>query len=153
MMGVGLLALPVIVIAQERIAGGALQQEASWSALKSLADIARSRADMALDKIAKMEACGQAGRIYAPGAAGADAQGCRPAVSQQTCTYSYSLKDLGGNGSNRGNYGTGNYSRCVAALPGPEYQLVSYDVCYEDLNECSSDGLLCLFSKQTCTFQ
>lgn len=42
-----LLAAPVVAVAQERTAGGNLQQEASWTALRTLADQANSNAKVA----------------------------------------------------------------------------------------------------------
>jgi len=80
------LALPQLVPAQERVAAGSLQQEASWGALKSLAEVANGNAKMAqiaatsaLDKANRIEACGKKGQLYAPDTAGADpVSGCKP---------------------------------------------------------------------------
>jgi hypothetical protein len=78
------LVLATPVVAQERVAAGSLQQEASWSALKTLADVARDKANIAqitandaLDRATKIETCGKLGKLYAPGVAGVDANNCK----------------------------------------------------------------------------
>lgn len=80
-----LLWAPAICLAQERTAGGSLQQEASWSALTNLIDqasasakIANITANEALMIARKIELCGKAGLIYAPNTPDADAiTGCK----------------------------------------------------------------------------
>ncbi len=79
--------------AQERTASGNLQQETTWNALKTVLDLAgtkaetaKTNADAALNMAARMEACGKLGKIYAPGSSGADAAtGCRSRVSLTSC--------------------------------------------------------------------
>ncbi|TKW60640.1 MAG: hypothetical protein DI628_07000 [Blastochloris viridis] len=75
--------------AQERTAGGNLQNEASWNALKGIADSANNNAKSAHIRLNQVEACGKLGMFYAPGAAGSDGQGCKaPAMGNQGSRWS-----------------------------------------------------------------
>ncbi len=62
-------------LALETTSSGNLQTEASWSALKSMVDNANGRITILQTAIT---ACSQSGKLYAPGAATADAGGCIP---------------------------------------------------------------------------
>lgn len=93
----GLCLLLPAAHAQEITAGGALAQEASWSALKQLVDVAHGTAktaqitaSSALDKATKIEACGKERKVYTPDvtAKGADANGCistTPLINMAKC--------------------------------------------------------------------
>lgn len=61
------LAMPY---AQERTAGGTLQNQASWSALQNLTEQANGNAKNAHIRLNKTEACAQRGMLYAPGRSG-----------------------------------------------------------------------------------
>ena len=69
-----------VVYAQERTAAGNLATEASWSALKSLADQANNNAKSAHIRLNKTEECAEKGMLYAPHAEDAE-QGCKPLSS------------------------------------------------------------------------
>lgn len=75
--------LAISAHAQERTAGGALDVQMTWTALKGIADAAKHQAEVAtiaanaaLDKTKKIEACGLKGMFYTPEKAGADGEGC-----------------------------------------------------------------------------
>ncbi len=115
-----LLALSAVgtLIAQETTAAGTMNAQMSWTALKNLidqavnqakvatitAENAKTTAEDALARAMKIEACGNKGMIYAPGAVGADVGGC--IVSQNgvlsgityssTGTKSYTLPKTAG---------------------------------------------------------
>lgn len=75
--------------AQERTASGPLQTEASWSALKGIADSANNNAKSAHIRLNQVETCGKLGMFYAPGAPGSDGQGCKaPAMGNQGSRWS-----------------------------------------------------------------
>ncbi|MBW9067142.1 hypothetical protein [Agrobacterium pusense] len=61
------LAMPY---AQERTAGGTLQNQASWTALQGLLEQANGNARNAHTRLNKTEACAQRGMLYAPGRSG-----------------------------------------------------------------------------------
>lgn len=84
--------LPFGVIgAQEVTASGNLKNEASWNALKSLADTANNTARTAQIMANAIKDCGVKGMFYSPGVSGADAQGCKapptPAPGFSRVTY------------------------------------------------------------------
>jgi len=89
-----LLALPLLAPeAQERTASTNQSQEATWNALKTVinlagtkADAAKTEAEAALTTATRMEACGKEGKIYAPGSSGADpVTGCRNRITLSSC--------------------------------------------------------------------
>ena len=62
--------------AQERSASGSMDTQVTWTALSNLAKAANDKADMVGTRVDQIVVCGKKNMIYAPGAAGADAQGC-----------------------------------------------------------------------------
>lgn len=80
------LALPLLAVAQERTAGGNLQTEATWTALKNATDQANGNAKMALSLAEAIKNCGMKGLVYAPGMAGADSTGCKAAAAPDPAT-------------------------------------------------------------------
>lgn len=71
-----LLVMPVLGVSQERVAGGSLQQEASWSALKHLAELANSNAMLANTLAQALATCNDKKMLYSPSSADKDANGC-----------------------------------------------------------------------------
>lgn len=69
------------------------------------------------------------------------------AAPGRQCSYTYKEIQLGGHG---GNYATLNYVDCINNIP-TGYQFIGYDVCFEDGNYCTVDGLMCFYSKETCS--
>ncbi len=78
-----LLALPlcglsfVTVSAQETTVSAGLNNQMSWSALKSLVDQANGNAKTSLTLASAIRDCGIKDMIYSPGTSGADANGCK----------------------------------------------------------------------------
>lgn len=79
MLGGMLLVLP-LAHAQERTAGSALDAQMSWSALSSQIKSVDVKTEGVISKIDQAILCGKNGKIYAPGAPGADAGGCKDAA-------------------------------------------------------------------------
>jgi len=85
--------LPCSMQAQERTAPANLPQETTWHALQdqsnatlSQANIAHITTTAANAKLAKIEACAKLGKLYAPGASGADpVTGCRSNIALTGC--------------------------------------------------------------------
>ena len=82
-----LLTLGVPALAQERTAGGPLQNEASWAALKNLTEQANANAKTAHIRLDQMALCGNKSMFYAPDAEDADTDGCKPGQSQDTLVF------------------------------------------------------------------
>ena len=98
---VALCALATPLHAQERTAGGSLNNQMTWTALKSLSEQANANAKTAKILAEAIAACGQKSMLYSPGQTGADAQGCKPAMPDPSTlninTYTKSLCTRGGN--------------------------------------------------------
>lgn len=62
--------------AQERAAGGSLETQVTWSALSTKINSMGARVDAANARIDQLVVCGKLGKLYAPGHASADADGC-----------------------------------------------------------------------------
>ncbi len=89
----------VSATAQERVASGNMNVEATWQALKSLTEQANGNAKMALNLANSQYTCSLKGMFYSPGAAGVDADKCKASTmpnpaqlaiktySQKLCTY------------------------------------------------------------------
>lgn len=77
------LVLPVcglsysVSLAQETTAGGSLDNQMTWNALKSLAEQANGNAKTSLLLASAIRDCGVKDMIYSPGTDGADANGCK----------------------------------------------------------------------------
>ncbi len=71
-----LLVLPHLPHAQERTATGNLDQQASWTALKNLAEQANGNAKIAKITSDKIVACNNVQKLYAPDNPAKDANGC-----------------------------------------------------------------------------
>lgn len=66
--------------AQERAAGSTLETQMTWSALSSKIKTTQDYAEGVNSKLDQAIACGKLGKLYAPGANGADPKGCKEAV-------------------------------------------------------------------------
>lgn len=73
------LAWPLGVFAQERAAGGNLEVQANWTALKNMITAQDMKITGLTDLANAIKGCGVKGMIYAPGTAGIDGQGCKTA--------------------------------------------------------------------------
>ena len=73
--------------AQERTATGTLDNQASWAALKSLTEQANTNAQTAHIRLNQWDICAKQGMLYAPGEAGANAQGCKAVATPKNCTW------------------------------------------------------------------
>jgi len=73
-------------------------------------------------------------------------------IQQRNCSYQYaSVVPSGeGNFNYHQNYNTIQMQTCINNRPDDSWQFVGYDVCYEDDHDCSTDGLLCFYSKAVC---
>lgn len=67
--------------AQERAAGGPVETQMTWSALNDLVKAANVKIEGVNSRIDQIVVCGTKGWTYAPGAPGADAQGCKEPVT------------------------------------------------------------------------
>ncbi len=67
---------PFIPHAQERAAGGAVDTQMTWSALSTQINGVSVKADAVNSRVDQAVVCGRLGKVYAPGATGADANGC-----------------------------------------------------------------------------
>lgn len=65
--------------AQERTAGSSLDTQMTWTALAAQAKAAKDAADAVNSRVNQIAICGSQGKVYAPGAPGANAQGCKAA--------------------------------------------------------------------------
>ncbi|TKW62057.1 MAG: hypothetical protein DI628_05410 [Blastochloris viridis] len=65
------------VSAQETVAGGTLDTQMSWAALKGVAEQANGNAKTSLALATAIRDCGIKDMIYSPGTNGADANGCK----------------------------------------------------------------------------
>ena len=79
----------------------------------------------------------------------------KPAIV--SCTFEYKSIDMDqvdsatfANRKDRSNYGTQNFSVCQNNVPDKSWQVIGYDVCYDDDSGCTSDGLLCMYAKPNC---
>jgi len=70
-----------MTIAQERTAGGSLNQEASWNALRNLIEQATGDVKMVRADLNAIKACALKGMLHSPGVAGADEAGCMTPIS------------------------------------------------------------------------
>lgn len=71
-----LLLIAPLAHAQERTAAGALETQMTWSALSSKVSAVDAKVDGVNTKLEQAILCGKEGKLYAPGAAGADSRGC-----------------------------------------------------------------------------
>ena len=62
--------------AQERVAGGALDSQMTWTALSNKIDQASQKTDILQAQVDQIKKCGAKRMSYTPGAAGADSDGC-----------------------------------------------------------------------------
>lgn len=79
------LAIPCS-FAQERAAGGSLDTQVTWTALSDMAKAASDKATAVNTRVDQVVVCGKVGRVYAPGVAGADSNGCLDAMAVDTTT-------------------------------------------------------------------
>lgn len=63
-------------MAQERTAAGAMDTQMTWTALSAKVQSANDKADAVNVRVDQVVVCGKKGMVYAPGATGADSQGC-----------------------------------------------------------------------------
>ncbi|MCZ7935726.1 hypothetical protein O9X90_25700 [Agrobacterium leguminum] len=84
--------------AQERTAAGATETQMNWSTLNTKVTSANTKADAVNTRVDQVVVCGRKGMVYAPGQAGADAQGC--IVSKLDSTYVNMLNDINSNITN-----------------------------------------------------
>ena len=81
-------------LAQERAAGSSLENQMTWTALQNQIAGAQTYAKALSDKLDQAIACGNLGKLYAPGAAGADTMGCKfPIVDLSTNTDIINIKN------------------------------------------------------------
>ncbi len=95
-LSVTLLVIPA-ASGQERAATGSVETQVTWTALRSLVDQAKASSDGAHARIDQIGKCGGKGMLYAPTAAGKDADGCLAIGGSSPKMKSYSY------------YGTGNW--------------------------------------------
>lgn len=78
------LALPLLCSsahAQERAAGSGMETQMTWTALSTQINAVSGKVDAVNSRVDQVVVCGKLGKIYAPGAPGATAQGCVEASS------------------------------------------------------------------------
>jgi len=81
-----MVAVSLPVLAQERTAGTTLDTQMTWSALNTRVESASNKANAVNTRVDQVAVCGGKGLVYAPGSAGADAQGCKQATTDPAVT-------------------------------------------------------------------
>ena len=125
-----LIAAPAMTIAQERTAGGSLNQEAAWTALRNLIDQANGEVRTVRADVNAIKACALKGMLHSPGVAGADEAGCMaPMSTSMLWTYKASSTN-----TNWDQF-TYTYPKGGITIPSNPYAIATHKTWG---NECSS---------------
>lgn len=88
------------VQAQERSAGGPVETQMTWVALKSLVDSVGVKVDGLTARVNQGVECGKLGKLYAPGGPGADGMGCKTVEDARVTNLINTVNTLNSNFSN-----------------------------------------------------
>ncbi len=88
LIGLASLSLPQMIHSQERSAGSSVDVQMSWSALSTMVNAVDTKTTAVNSRVDQLVVCSKKGMVYAPGAAGIDADGClNPKNTVNTTDY------------------------------------------------------------------